>query len=307
MQDLNAIRAFAAVVETGGFGTAARRLDMPIATVSRKVRALEDQMQVRLLDRTTRRVSLTEAGGAFYEHCAVALGEIEEAELALGVYQQAPRGVLRVSAPYTLTQMIIAPALTRFAASYPQVQIRLESRNDPADPVRDNLDLVIRVGPPEQDNVVARPLGGSVARLYRGTDHDADHPMPRTLAELAEARVGSYQSVEQRGRHRWQLVRPGARKPVTETVEIRPLVVTNDPNVLLRLAVDGTIIAPLPELLATPLVEQGRLVAVLPQWSLPPVRFYAVFASRRGLSSKVRAFVDFMVEEFAAVFHPRDR
>lgn len=302
MQDLNAIRAFVAVVESGGFGAAARRLDMPIATVSRKVKALEEQLQVRLLNRTTRKTSLTEPGSAFYEQCAGALGEIEEAELALGAYQQAPRGVLRVSAPYSLAQMIIAPALTRFIERHPLVQVRLESRNDPPDPIRDNLDLVIRFGQPEQDNLVARPLGRSLARLYVGAGPGARPPRPQSLAELAEARVGSYQSAEQRGRHRWRLVRPGARKPVVETVEVRPLVVTNDANVLLRVAVDGAVIAPLPELLAQPLVEQGRLVPVLQAWSLPPVEFYAVFPSRRGLSSKIRAFVDFMVDEFASVF-----
>lgn len=304
MQDLNAIRAFAAVVDAGGFGAAARRLDMPIATVSRKVKELEEQLNVRLLNRTTRRVALTEAGSAFHEHCAVALREIEEAEFALGRYLQAPRGVLRVSAPHVVAQMLIAPAMARFVERFPQVQVNLVLRSEPPDPMRDDFDLVVRIGQPEQDNVVARPLGASPLRLYAG--RGCGDALPADVASLAEARVAAFAAHAVRGRYRWTLQRPGARKPVVESVEVRPAVVANDSNVLLRVALGGALIAPVPHPLARPLLAEGQLRPVLPEWSFEPTRFFAVFASRRGLSPKIRAFVDFLVGEFGAAFPGED-
>ena len=293
--DLNEMRVFAAVAARRSFVGAARALRMPKATVSRKVQALEERLGARLLQRTTRRVSLTEVGAVFYERCARIEEEIAEAERAVDKLGARPRGTLRVTAPYTLAREALLPAVPEFLRRYPEIRLWLTLKNEPEDLVGRGVDVALSPWPLSDSSHAARLLGTAHSGLFASPAYLRRRGAPRSPADLPGHDVLLYSGGPGASRFEWTL-RQGARSVV---VPLAPVLVCNDATPLEAAAAAGAGI-----LLATPLALSDRvrskaLVPVLPSWSGPDVEVRALFPTRTGMLPKVRVFVDFLVERVA--------
>ncbi|MQY52540.1 LysR family transcriptional regulator [Rhodocyclus tenuis] len=293
--DLNQLLVFAKVVEQGSFIGAARALALPKTTISRKVQELEERLGTRLLQRTTRRVSLTEAGAIYYEYCGRIVQELEDADKAVGRVQEEPRGVLRVSASFSFGMSTLVPIVPEFMARYPDIQLSLELRNDVVDLVAEGFDLAILIGPVSDSSNVMRRLGESRMRLFATPEYLRQYGSPATPDELTRLPTLTHMRFKQHGRFLWPLRNGSEARDIYPT----PRLVANDPGVLRFATLAGLGIGLLPELLTRHEIDSGRLVPVLPDWEAPRVEFGAVYPSRRGLPPKVRVFIDFIVERLA--------
>lgn len=290
--DLNEMRVFAAVAARRSFVGAALALRMPKATVSRKVKALEGRLGVRLLQRTTRRVSLTEAGSVFHERCTRIEEEIAEAERAVGKLGARPRGTLRVTAPYTLAREVLLPLVPGFLRLYPEIRLWLTLRNEPEDLVGRGVDVALSPWPVADSDHAARLLGTARSGLYASPAYLRRRGAPRAPADLAGHDALLYSGGAGPVRFEWTL-RQGER---TQVAPLAPVLVSNDATPLEAAAVAGAGI-----LLASPLslsdrIRSGALVPVLAGWAGPDVEVRALFPTRIGVLPKVRVFVDFLVE-----------
>ncbi|HEY4371956.1 MAG TPA: LysR substrate-binding domain-containing protein [Burkholderiales bacterium] len=298
MSNFNEISIFAAIVERGSFVSAATALGVPKATVSRKIDELEARLGARLLQRTTRKLSLTEAGQAYYEHCERILAEIGEAERAIGLFTGGPRGNLRVSAPFTLGSRFLGRLMPEFARRYPDVRVTLLLSNSFVDLVEDNFDLALRAGQLADSSYASRTLTHLHARLVASPAYIAEKGLPRSWEDLAEHHcLALVPRDERNARFAWRLQETGdARKPVVVEAPITPLMACNDPEPLAQAAIGGEGIAFLSGLFIKEPLSSGALVSVLPQWVGVGLPLSAVYPSRRGLSPKVRVFIDFISE-----------
>jgi LysR family transcriptional regulator, regulator for bpeEF and oprC len=306
MLPVNEIQIFAAIVRLGSFIAAARALKVPKTTVSRKVEELENRLGVRLLQRTTRKMSLTEAGQAYFEHCERIITEIEEAEAAVGQLAASPRGVLRITAPYTLGAKYLAQFLPEFLRRYPDINVALDLRNERVDLVGQNVDLALRVGALDDSSYSSRALGTLHSVLVTGVRYAKEAGLPETLEDLAQHRV---LALSQRdihgGRAQWSFVDAAPKKRRAggvRTISLPRMVLqANDPEPLLHAAIGGEGIAYLPELYVSAAMRSGLALHVLPEWRSEDTPLHAVYPSRRGLSPKVRAFIDFLSERISDV------
>ena len=294
--DLNQLLVFAKVVEHGSFIAASRALGLPKTTVSRKVQELEERLGARLLQRTTRRVALTEAGAIYHEYCSRIVQDIADADLAVGRVHSAPRGELRVSASFSFGMGALVPIVPDFMARYPDIRLQLELRNDAVDLVAEGFDLAIRIGPLEDSSCAVRYLAESRLALYASPDYLARAGMPATLDEVARRPTLTLSRLGRHGRFYWPLARQNGE---ARELAITPQLVANDPGVIKFAALAGLGVALLPVILIRPEVESGQLLPVLPDWEGPPTEIGAVYPSRRGLSPKVRVFIDFLSERLA--------
>jgi DNA-binding transcriptional LysR family regulator len=300
LPDLNEALVLARVVELGGFTAASVALRMPKATVSRKVRDLETRLGTRLLNRTTRRVSLTEAGSAYFELASAALRGLEDAESAVTRLQDAPRGWLRVTAPL-LGATYLAGPIAEFQLRYPEVRVAIELKNEVVDIVAQGIDLAIRAAPLGDSSFAVRPLAQVRQRLVASPAYLAGRAVPQRVADLAEHRLLALAARAAVGKLTWKLTTSGTRGVREESLTFLPTFVANDPAPLHAAAVAGLGIALVPEPYLAADLQWGRLVSVLPDWEGGRVPLSAVFASRRGMAPKVRVFVDFLVETFAGL------
>ena len=291
--ELAAIRIFVKVAELKGISVAARALSLPKSTVSRTLSQLEERLGLRLVQRTTRGLSLTGEGQTFLRHAQRIVTDVEEAEQDLAAFRGQPRGMLRVTAPYTLGALFLGPALPRFLTQHPEVQVVLDLTGRMVDLVEEGFDLALRVGPLVPSSLVVRQLGSnrpwlcaSPAYLKGGTPPTHPHELPsHDMLELT-ATAGAVTR---------RLSGPDGDVSVT----ISPRLAVNDPGVLRDSVLAGVGLAWLPPLLVADDVQQGRLMRLLPEWAPPATEYHALFPSSRGLSPKVRAFLDFLVEEIA--------
>lgn len=294
MNNFNEINIFTAIVERGSFVGAANALDIPKATVSRKIDELETRLGARLLQRTTRRLSLTEAGQAYYEHCERILAEIAEAERAIGLFTGSPRGNLRVTAPFTLGARFLGRLMPEFARLYPEVRVTLMLSNTVVDLIDSNLDLALRVGVLSDSSYASRTLTMMRSRMVASPAYIAEMGLPRTPEELEKHRALSLlQRDEHNGRFHWRIEETG-RKGAPLEVPITPMMVCNDPEPLVQAALGGEGIAFLPDMFVCEPLRQGTLVQLLPQYLGVGSPLSAVYPSRRGLSPKVRVFIDYI-------------
>lgn len=298
MRDLNDLAIFAQVVQSGSLTAAADALDMPKSNVSRRLARLETELGVRLLERTTRKLHLTEVGSLYYEHCRRILEEAEHAELSVQQRLAAPRGLLRISASHSVGQGLLAPILGEFLARYPDVQLQLVLTNRRVDLIEEGFDVVLRIGTLEESNLVARYLCNSSARCYAGPDYVARHGRPSTPQELSQHSCLIMSDMPQPDR--WTFTSAQGRETVT--VPMRAAV--NDFGTLRRMVLANAGIALIPDHLCEQDVEAKRLVRLLPDWSLPPTALHAVYPSHRGATPKLRALLDFLVEQLQAERHP---
>ncbi|WP_287881903.1 LysR substrate-binding domain-containing protein [Aquitalea sp.] len=302
MQDLNDLLYFAKVVEFGGFMAASRMLGIPKSRLSRRVAELEERLGVRLLQRTTRRLALTEVGSSYYQHCQAMLAEAEAADDAISRITAEPRGLVRVSCPELLAKTLLAPVLPRFMQRYPQVRVALEATSRRVDLIEDNIDVALRVrnSIDNSANLVVRQLAVSQVILVASPAFMQQHPMPQSPAELAGLPALTMSRPD--GRGQWQLLDQAGH---TYSLQIdNPRLMTDDLLVLLESAIAGLGVAALPVMVCDEALQQGRLVRLLPAFDSPWGILHAAFTTRRGLSPAIRSFIDFLVTDLIPPGHP---
>ncbi|MGH8192224.1 MAG: LysR substrate-binding domain-containing protein [Rhodanobacteraceae bacterium] len=295
LPDLNDFYFFAAVVEHGGFSAASRALGVPKSRLSKRVSQLEDGLGVRLLQRTTRKFVVTDAGDRFYRHCQAMLAEARAATQTVAEIAGEPRGVVRVSCPVTIAQSLLARRLPAFLSRYPQVQVRLFVSNRRVDIVGEGFDIAVRVREKLDSDaqLVARSFGASRVVLVASPNFLTAHGEPQTPHDLSDLPVLSI--FEHEGEHTWDLYDAACSKT---TVPVQPRLVCGEFRVLVEAALQGIGIAWVPESSCADELRSGRLRVVLPEWGVPQGTLYMVYPSRRGMLPAVRALVDFLVETF---------
>lgn len=286
--DLNAIFVFAKVVEAGSFTGAARELSMPKSTVSRKVSELEEQLGARLLQRTTRKLSLTDVGLAVYQHAARMVAEAEEAELVVDRMQESPRGLLRVTTP--LNFGYLGPIVTSYLKRYPEVRIEMVCADRVVDLIQEGFDVAIRAGQLADSTLIARGLGTLQSYVVASPAYLSERRAPEQPQDLEQHECLAFGAGAQRTS--WILQQSGKAL----TVEVRPRFVVNDFDFLDESVRAGLGIAMLPVFRCWEHLRAGRLVRLLPQWSSPEIPLHAVYPSTRHLSPKVKAFIDHLRE-----------
>lgn len=296
MQDLNDLFYFVHVVENGGFAPAARALGEPKSKLSRRVAGLEKRLGIRLLQRSTRTVSVTELGRAYYARCKAMLVEAEAAQEVIDRQRSEPCGIVRLTCPVALLETRVGSMLAEFLAVYPRVELHLESTNRRVDVVTEGIDLAIRVRPPPlaDSDLVMRTLSDRGQCLVTGQpllERLGTPGSPADLERFPSLAVGRPQE-----NFAWNLLGPDGKQV---RVEHRPLYITHSMSALAAAAAAGVGIVQLPTMMITELLERGELVRVLPDWAPPREIVHAVFASRRGLLPSVRALVDFLAMRFA--------
>ncbi|HEX5354012.1 MAG TPA: LysR substrate-binding domain-containing protein [Rhodanobacteraceae bacterium] len=293
--DLNDLYFFAAVVEHGGFSAASRAINVPKSRLSKRVSQLEDGLGVRLLQRTTRRFVVTEAGERFYRHCQAMLAEVRAATEDAALLGGEARGLVRLSCPVSLSQSLLAPLLPTFLLGHPLVQLQVLSSNRRVDVVGEGYDVAIRVRDKLDSDaeLVARSFGPKRAVLVASPAFLAEHGEPVSPQQLSALPVLSI--FEHEGDQAWELY---DRACAMTKVPVRPRLVTGEFRVLIEAAVQGVGIAWVPESSCVQELRSGRLSVVLPDWGLPQGILHIVYPSRRGMLPAVRALVDFLAEAF---------
>jgi DNA-binding transcriptional LysR family regulator len=292
MDPLDGIAAFARVVDSGSFSAAARRLGISKSAASAHVQRLEERLGIRLLNRTTRRLSVTEAGAAYYRHCARILAEAEAAEQAAGALQREPRGTLRISAPDSFGWMHVAPAVPAFLKRYPDLGVDISLSPAHVNLVDEGLDLAIRIGVLEDSPLVVRKLAPSRLIVSATPAYLKEHGTPREPDELARHNCLCTNLLP--WGDEWRLT--GKRGEVR--VAVGGSFRSNNAEMLRAAAIDGVGIALLPTWAVFEPLRTGALRRVLDAWEPPASTIYAVYPGNRLMSMKVRAFVDHLARYF---------
>ncbi|MEZ5464264.1 MAG: LysR substrate-binding domain-containing protein [Lysobacteraceae bacterium] len=284
---------YAMVVKHGGFAAAGRELGVPKSRLSRHVNRLEEQLGVRLLQRSTRRFVVTDTGEDLYRHCQAMLAEAEAAFEVVEQAQSEPRGLVKVACPIALASAQLAPILPKFLKRYPKVRLDLHVDNRRVDVLGERFDAAIRVRshPSGEDGLVMRRFAESCELLvaspaYLQRSGDPSHPEQLSGHATLSFADGEHQH--------WQLTGPDKQ---TVDVAHHPRLICHNFPVLRQAALDGLGIALLPTSVIADELADGRLRHVLPEWRLPLGILHVVFPSRRGMLPAVRAFIDFLVEE----------
>jgi DNA-binding transcriptional LysR family regulator len=292
MDRMASLTAFVRVVESGGFTAAARRLDLSITTVSNQVQVLEDSLGVRLLNRTTRRVNLTEIGREYYERCSQVLQELAEADAVATALQVTPRGRLRIHCHPGLDRLI-APVVTRFLGDYPEVTLDLHT-GAMIDPLQKGFDIAIVPTPPPDSTLIRRPLAKWHYLLCCAPAYLKTHSMPRHPADLVDHKCMIYS---------YSMFGPDFHfiDPVGNPVSARVSgnLVTTSIVAMRSAAVAGLALWLCPPFIVSDLLASKALVPLLPDYGTPEMEIVALYPHRRQLSTKVRLFLDLLVERFA--------
>jgi DNA-binding transcriptional LysR family regulator len=295
MIDLNELQFFVQVSQVQSFTRAAKHFGVPKSTVSRAIASLEGRLGVRLVERTTRRVALTEAGELYLERCQRMLEEAEQADLLIGALQAKPRGRLRVGAPVAFARSILGPILGDFVALYPELRLHLQLLGGEVSPRERALDLVIRPGPLEDSGLLVKPLMQIRLGAYASPGYLENRDVPDSPAALRQLSciTASCGVLGEAGDSAIWRLRRGAD---VQEVRVESRVSVADPVINYQLAVAGAGVALLSQSVARADLERGRLVRLLPDWEPDPVELHAVYPSRLNSSPKVRVFLQFLRE-----------
>jgi LysR family transcriptional regulator, regulator for bpeEF and oprC len=279
------------VIRAGTFRAAAQAMGMPKTTVSRKVTELEAQLGVQLLHRTTRRLTLTDAGLAFVEEAEAALARLEAAQAAVGALQHEPRGQLRVTTTVPIGELLLAPLLPAFLEAYPAVELQIQLSDRQMDLVAERIDVALRTGALPESNLVALPLGGSTYRVVASPGYLEARGIPVRPSELSEHACLLFRKAPTHAvRTNW----PFGQGPRRCEVPVSGRLVSDDFVVLRTAAEQGLGIARLPGLLVQEAIEAGRLVPVLDDQRPPPTPLHLLHAGGTRLPARTRAFIDFV-------------
>lgn len=293
MQDLNDLYYFVQVVDHGGFASAGRALGIPKSKLSRRIAQLEERLETRLLNRSTRQLSVTELGQAYYRHCVAMLVEAEAADELIKRNIAQPRGTVRLSCPPSILHYLISPLLVRFMAQCPDVEVHVEATSRRVDVIKEGFDMAIRVRfPPLEDSDLAmKVLSHSPQRLVAAPGLFEHRALPRTPGDLVG--LPSLDFVQTDKQHVWHLDGPDG---VTAKVPLRPRLVTDNAETLHQAALAGLGVVKLALQVAGRDITEGKLIDVIPGWEPRGGILHAVFPSRRGLLPSVRALLDFLDE-----------
>jgi len=295
---------FSTLAASGSLSAAARELGLTAAAVSKRLTQMERRAGVALVNRTTRRMMLTPEGELYLAHARRILDEIGELSELLGSVKKTPKGLLRVNATLGFGRSHIGPAISRFVTQYPQVSVQLQLSVTPPPLTEDTFDVCIRFGEPPDTRVVARRLALNRRLLCAAPSYIASHGMPASARDLAKhSCIGIRQGDEAYGVWRLTSGRGAARK--TETVRINGNLPTNDGELAVQWALGGHGILMRAEGGIDEYLADGRLVAVLPGYDTPSADIYAVYAQRFQMSTRIRAFVDFLALHLEAARNAR--
>jgi len=288
------MQVFAQVVESGSFSKASERLNLSPTAVSRQVADLEAHLDTRLLNRTTRRVSLTESGRAFYERCVQLLSDLDEAEQEAARAAIVPRGTIKLTTSVTFGVRHLAPAIAAFMSRHGEVRFDVSLSDRMVDLVEEGFDLGVRIGGPGSENLVARKLGETRLVPCASPAYLEAHGAPGTPEDLSKHNCFTYEYIQPRNTWRFRDA-SGAERAVRVGGNLH----SNNGDLLAEAAARGAGIVFEPAFIVGPDVRSGRLVPLLQEFVPAPVPIYAVYPSRKHLSAKVRLFVDFLLKSFA--------
>jgi DNA-binding transcriptional LysR family regulator len=289
---MDELRTFLEVARLGSFAGAARSLGLSTSGVSKQVSTLEERLGVRLLNRTTRRVSLTEVGRVFVARGEAILGELEQLEAEVQGLQTTPRGTLRVSAPQDFGRLHLCGAMSRFAAEYPELRIELELTDRVVDVVEEGCDVAVRIAALLDSSLVVRRLGRCRRHLCASPEYLDRYGRPESVAALERHSCIEYEYLAGGA---WSFVEKGRRRSFTPTGRLR----TNAGWAMREMALAGLGVALLPAFLVTDDLASGALESVLDDRIEGDVELMAVIPHRKQLPAKVRVFIDFLVSSFA--------
>ncbi|GGD00556.1 LysR substrate-binding domain-containing protein [Undibacterium terreum] len=295
IQDLNNMRLFAAVVSHGSYTSAATELGLQTSKLSRRVTALEQELGVRLLNRTSRRLSLTDAGKMFHRHCVALVAEAQAAKLAIDQTRASPQGVVRISCPPGLLHGQVSPILSQYMIDNPAVRIVLDATNRRVDVVEEGFDISIRVRllPLEDSDLAMLPLAKSHRILVSAPSLIATQQVPTTLDELRL--FPTLATAHASERYQWHFLAP---QPIS--FEHTPRLATDDLATLRDAALRGAGIAQMPKELVQDDLNKGTLIQVLPELTTPEGSVHAIFPSRRGMVPAVRSLLNALATGFTA-------
>ncbi len=297
MRDLNDLNFFAAVVANGGFSAAARAIGAPKSRISRRVAALEAQLGVRLIERSTRRFKVTDVGQDVYRHARAALTEAEAIEEVVSRLKVEPQGLVRISCPSDVDRLLGA-ALPGFLARHPRLRVQVIVGNRRVDLIEEGVDIAVRVRDKldTDGDLQMKVISRSGGMLVASPSLLAAHPEPRTPAEVAG--LPTLGHTDRPGLDRWLVLNAAGEQ--AEIVHEPRLSASTFP-ILRQAAIEGVGVALLPEYSCREPLAQGQLVRILPEWAARQGILHLVFTSRRGLLPGVRALIDFVAD----VLHPR--
>ena len=292
MDKLAAMNALVKVVASGSYAEAARRLGLTRSSVSKAVMELEQSLGARLLDRTTRRVTPTEAGLAYYERCLAILAQVEETEAQVSRLHDEPKGTLRVNAPMSFGTLYLGNAIADLMIRYSDLKVELTLTDRLIDPLEEGADVTVRIGTPTDSSLIARRIAPARIVLVASPDYIEKHGEPETPGDLVEHRCLSYGHTT--SLQRWHLTENGE----SVSVSIASCMSSNNGDVLREAAVKGIGIAILPTFIVGNDIAAGRLKLVLPNNRPPDLTIHALYAPNRYLAAKTRVFIDFLVDCF---------
>ncbi|MGN6157977.1 MAG: LysR family transcriptional regulator [Devosia sp.] len=295
-QDLARIRAFVQVFDAGGFSAAARQHGRSKALLSKYVTDLEDYLGVRLMNRTTRKLSLTEAGEAYYREASQLLQQLDDLDASILDQTAAPRGLLRVSAARNFGEMILAPAIFAFLADHPDVTLDLRLEDRFVDLVDEGIDVALRISAAQDSSLIARKIADMRHGVFGSPEYFLAHQAPKAPEDLRNHKCIVDTNLQ--GQANWRFVENGQ----TVSVHVNGPVRVNSPLSARDAALAGLGLALLPGYLAEPMIDSGRLVRVLEGYIPTGSSLQAVYPHRRHLAGKVRALIDHLVDWFAV--HP---
>lgn len=294
MASWEGVSEFVAVAETGSFTQAAKRLVTSVANVSRRIALLEERLGVKLLLRTTRKVSLTEAGQVYYQQCRALLEGLEQAELTVTQMQQTPRGKLKVTAPVTYGEQKIAPLLNDFLLQHPKLELELVLTNQKLDLIEQGVDVAVRLGQLDDSSFIARRLSNRHLYVCATPDYLAQCGTPHTLSELTKhsCLVGTYDH--------WRF----KENQQSRSIRVKGRLSCSSGVVLLDAVLKGMGLAQLPDYYVEEYLLSGRLVEVLPSYRDDREGVWALYPQNRHLSPKVRLLVDYLAQHLSASAMP---
>lgn len=293
MDKLAEMQVFVAAIRCGSFSAAGRELNLSPSAVSKLVTRLESRLGVRLLNRTTRTLSPTEAGQQFYHRCLEIIADVEDAEDALSDFGQIPKGKLRINTTQGFAKHQLLPVLTEFQQRYPQLELELQLTGQAVDLIAERVDLAIRLGVLEDTSLIARRLGESRRLVCASPTYLERHGIPRRPVDLRGhncLRLSTSQAF-----NRWRFRTPAG----DELIEADGSFVTDNIDALYDYALLGGGVARLSSFMAKQAIDDGRLAVLLEEYETDRQQVHLLYAHRKHLPGKIKVFVDFLLETFA--------
>ncbi len=289
---LNGVAVFVGVMHAGSFTAAAQALGHSTSYVSKEITRLEKRLGSRLLNRTTRTISLTDVGRAYFERCSQIIIDAENAERSIGQLQDNPKGLLRVNAPVSFGSIYLLDHLSEFLKRFPDITLEVEFNDRMIDVVAEGYDVVIRAGQIQDSNLVARKFTTSKSIVVASPEYFKNNRRPETVSELEHHACLAYSLIP--NPTLWEFMKDGHRT----VVKVTPRLMCNNAAVEVAMAVNGIGIGRIPLFCCEQEIVDGVLEMILVDYEQPEIGVYAVYPHRQYLTAKVRAFVDFLVEKF---------